>query len=180
MEHPCTRSRAISSRSTKERYRPESGSAEDLNVAGGMPPAFRNNRAPTGADMPAAKAASSLVIPFAMPDQNRWSSVRPASGGRPGDGNGARPDRCDRRICMPTAFPCFRCCDDRLNPPWLPWTPFCLSSGNSRGVDFLATLRDEREDLSRKVAFQGSNGVEFGMPFCYPTGNVILGSLVGP
>ena len=24
---------------------------EDLNVAGGMPPAFRNNRAPTGADM---------------------------------------------------------------------------------------------------------------------------------
>jgi hypothetical protein len=47
-------------------------------------------------------------------------------------------------------------------------------------LDFLATLRDEREDLSRKVAFQGSNGVEFGMPFCYPTGNVILGSLVGP
>ena len=61
-----------------------------------------------------------------------------------------------------------------------PLTPFCLSSGNSRGVDFLATLRDEREDLSRKVAFQGSNGVEFGMPFCYPAGNVILGSLVGP
>jgi hypothetical protein len=61
-----------------------------------------------------------------------------------------------------------------------PWTPFCLSSGNSRGVDFLATLCDEREDFSRKVAFQGSNGVEFGMPFCYPTGNVILGSLVGP
>ena len=61
-----------------------------------------------------------------------------------------------------------------------PWTPFCLSSGNLCGVDFLATLRDEREDLSRKVAFQGSNGVEFGMPFCYPTGNVILGSLVGP
>jgi len=62
---------------------------------------------------------------------------------------------------------------------WEPWTPFCLSSGNSRGVDFLATLCDEREDLSRKVAFQGSNGVEFGMPFCYSTGNVILGSLVG-
>jgi hypothetical protein len=50
---------------------------------------------------------------------------------------------------------------------------------HSRGVDFLATLCDEREDLSRKVAFQGSNGVEFGMPFCYSTGNVILGSLVG-
>lgn len=61
-----------------------------------------------------------------------------------------------------------------------PWTPFCLSSGNSRGVNFLATLRDEREDLSCKVAFQGANGVEHGMPFCYPMGDVILGSLVGP
>ena len=67
----------------------------------------------------------------------------------------------------------------RLTSFTKPWTPFCLSSGNSRGVDFLATLCDEREDLSRKVAFQGSNGVEFGMPFCYSTGNVILGSLVG-
>jgi hypothetical protein len=61
-----------------------------------MPPAFRNHRAPTGADIPAANAASSLVIPFAIPDQNRWSSVRPANGGRPGDGNGARPDCADR------------------------------------------------------------------------------------
>ena len=46
-----------------------------------------------------------------------------------------------------------------------PRTPFCSSSGNSRGVDFLAALRDEREDLSGKVTLQGSNGVEFGMPF---------------
>ena len=61
-----------------------------------------------------------------------------------------------------------------------PWTPFCLSSGNSRCVDFLAALRDECEDLSGEVALQGSNGVEFGMPFCYPTSNVVLGSLVGP
>jgi hypothetical protein len=63
---------------------------------------------------------------------------------------------------------------------WLPWTPFCLSSGDTRCVDFLAALRDEREDLSGEVALQGSNGVEFGMPFCYPTSNVVLGSLVGP
>src|SRR5271170_3757717 len=55
---------------------------------------------------------------------------------------------------------------------WLPWTPFCLSSGDSRRIDFLAALRDEREDLSCEVALQGSNGVEFGMPFCYPTSNV--------
>src|SRR6516225_1738484 len=61
-----------------------------------------------------------------------------------------------------------------------PWTPFCLSSGDSRRVDLPATLSDEREDLSCEVALQGSNGVEFGMPFCDPTSNVVLGSLVGP
>src|SRR3954471_10720879 len=36
--------RAISaSRSPSERYRPESGFAESPNIAGGMPPAFRNH-----------------------------------------------------------------------------------------------------------------------------------------
>ena len=59
-------------------------------------------------------------------------------------------------------------------------TPFCLSSGNSGGVDLSATLRDEREDLSGEVTLQGSNGVEFGMPFCDPTSNIVLGFLVGP
>ena len=63
---------------------------------------------------------------------------------------------------------------------WLPWTPFCLSSGDSCGVDFSATLRDERVGLSGEVTLQGSNGVEFGMPFGYPTSNIVLGSLVGP
>jgi hypothetical protein len=53
--------------------------------------------------MPAATAASSLVIPCAIPNQNRWTSDRPATGGRPGDGNGARPDWCDRRFWMPIA-----------------------------------------------------------------------------
>ena len=61
-----------------------------------------------------------------------------------------------------------------------PWTPFCLSSGNSCSVDLPATLSDEREDLSGEVTLQGSNGVEFGMPFGYPTSNIVLGSLVGP
>ena len=62
----------------------------------------------------------------------------------------------------------------------VPLTPFCLSSGDSGGVDFLATLRDEREDFSREVTLQRSNGVEFGMAFCDPTSNIILGSLIGP
>jgi len=61
-----------------------------------------------------------------------------------------------------------------------PWTPFCLSSGDSSGVDFSATPRDERVDLSGEVTLQGSNGVEFGVPFCNPTSNIILRSLVGP
>ena len=65
-------------------------------------------------------------------------------------------------------------------PRPVPLTPFCLSSGDSGGVDFLATLRDEREDFSREVTLQRSNGVEFGMAFCDPTSNIILGSLIGP
>ena len=66
-----------------------------------------------------------------------------------------------------------------LNPPCEPLTPFCLSSGDSRGVDFLAALRDEREDLSGKVTLQGSNGVELGMPFGKSASDVVLGPLVG-
>jgi hypothetical protein len=98
MEWPFAMRRAISSRSTKDRYRPDSGLVEDLNIAGAMPPACRNNLVPTGCDIPASNAASSLVIPCAIPNQNRWSSDRPAKGGRPGEGNGARPDRVDRRF----------------------------------------------------------------------------------
>src|SRR5450631_322467 len=63
-------------------------------------------------------------------------------------------------------------------PYWLPRTPFCLSSGNLGGVDFSAALSDEREDLSGEVTLQGSNGVEFGMPFRDPTSNIVLGSLI--
>ncbi|MGY4281546.1 transposase InsO family protein [Bradyrhizobium sp. LM2.7] len=89
---------AISSRSTNERYRPESAFAEDLNIAGGMPPAFRNNLLPTGCDNPASSAASSLLSPAAIARQKLFCSSRPATDGRPGDGNGARPDRADRRL----------------------------------------------------------------------------------
>src|SRR3984957_11678628 len=60
-----------------------------------------------------------------------------------------------------------------------PWTPFCLSSGDSRGVDFLAALRDEREDLSGKVTLQGSNGVELGMPLGESASDVVLGPMIG-
>src|ERR1700722_15587228 len=62
---------------------------------------------------------------------------------------------------------------------WLPRTPFCLSSGNSRGVDLSAALSDERKDLSCEVPLRCSNGVEFGMPFCDPSSNVVLGPVIG-
>jgi hypothetical protein len=37
-------------------------------------------------------------MPAAIAAQNRRRSSRPATGGRPGDGNGARPDRSERRF----------------------------------------------------------------------------------
>jgi hypothetical protein len=55
----------MSSRSANERYRPESGFAECPNIAGGIPPAFRNHLVPTACDTPASIAASSLAKPAA-------------------------------------------------------------------------------------------------------------------
>jgi MAE_28990/MAE_18760-like HEPN len=91
-------SSAISSRSANDKYRPESGFAEDLNIAGGMPPAFRNNLGPTASDNPALVAASSLFNPAAIARQNSSCSARPATGGRPSDPNRARVDRFFRML----------------------------------------------------------------------------------
>src|SRR3954464_3574051 len=98
MDWPCARRSAISSRSANERYRPESGLADGLNIDGGIPPACLNHRVPTACDTPAAIAASSLAIPAAIAIQNRRRSSRPVAGGRPGENRGARPDRSDRRF----------------------------------------------------------------------------------
>ena len=45
-------------------------------------------------------------MPAAIAAQNRRRSSRPATGGRPGDGNGARPDRSERRfrLLIATSF----------------------------------------------------------------------------
>jgi len=101
-ECPCALRSAISSRSANERYRPESGFAEDLNTAGGMPPAFRNNRGPTACDSPALSAASSLFNPAAIPRQNSSCSARPATGGRPNEPSRARVD-CFLRMPIATS-----------------------------------------------------------------------------
>jgi hypothetical protein len=49
-------SRAISSRSAKDGWRPESG----VRLVGGMPPFSRNHRVPIGCETPASRAASQL------------------------------------------------------------------------------------------------------------------------
>ena len=96
----------MSSRSAKERYRPDSGFADTPNLAGAMPPASRNHLVPTACDTPASTAAASLAMPTAIAAQTRLRSSRPATGGRPGDRNGARPDRSERRfrILIATSF----------------------------------------------------------------------------
>src|ERR671917_1235921 len=65
-----------------------------------MPPPSRNHRVPTACGTPAVAAASSLDKPVAMAAQNRRRSSGPATGDRPGDGNGARLDRSERRFRM--------------------------------------------------------------------------------
>jgi transposase InsO family protein len=75
----------MSSRSEKDRYLPDTGASS----IGGIPPAWRNQRDPTGPDTPHATAASSLVSPRAICTQNARSRSR-RTGGRPGDSITAR------------------------------------------------------------------------------------------
>ena len=44
-----------------------------------------------------------------------------------------------------------------------PWTPFCLSSGDAALIDLFVAPGDDVEDLTGDVAFEGSDGIEFGM-----------------
>lgn len=80
------RSSAISSRSAKDRYRPESGP----NPSVGMPPPSRNHREPTTPETPHAIPASSLEIPSTIRTQNSRSPPR-RIGGLPGERIAGRP-----------------------------------------------------------------------------------------
>jgi transposase InsO family protein len=53
----------------------------------------------------ALAAASSLDTPDAIAAQNLLSSLRPATGGRPGEGKGALPERSDRRFHLVIVTP---------------------------------------------------------------------------
>src|SRR3954451_432867 len=96
---PCARQTAISSRSANDRYRSDGGFDDGASVVGGMPPASRNQRAPTAGDTPTSTAAASLDWPDPIAAQNRRRSSRRATPGRPGDRcNTARSARSERRL----------------------------------------------------------------------------------
>src|SRR3954464_14085657 len=106
MPWPCARHSPISSRSANTRYRSDGGFADGASVVGGMPPASRNQRAPTAGDTPASIAAASLARPAAIAAQNRRRFSRCATPGRPGDpGNTARSARSERRLPALIATP---------------------------------------------------------------------------
>src|SRR3954468_17069552 len=106
MPWPCARHSAISSRSANTRYRSDGGFADGASVVGGMPPASRNQRAPTAGDTPASIAAASLDRPAAIAAQNRRRFSRCATPGRPGArGNTARSARSERRLPALIATP---------------------------------------------------------------------------
>src|SRR5829696_10129198 len=88
---------AMSSRSAKDRYRPDTVGARE----GFTPPACRNHRTPTADDTPISSAASSELAPRAIATQNWSRSCRQATVGRPGDGICPRYNctaRCRSRI----------------------------------------------------------------------------------
>ena len=60
-------------------------------MTGGIPPASRNHRVPTGCDTPASTAASSLDSPRLIAAQNRCLCSRLATGGRPATASAACP-----------------------------------------------------------------------------------------
>lgn len=63
-------------------------------------------------------------------------------------------------IEMHTPAPCSRPVN-RGEVNWLPWMPFCVSSGNWELIDLAAALADEGKDLACDVAFNAANGLEF-------------------
>src|SRR5690606_10059621 len=105
----------ISSRSSSDRYRPDSGTL----LTSRIPPASRNHRDPTGCDTPTLNAACSLETPSAINPQNVRRCSRRHAGGQPGEPIAVLPvtfvvQPFGRPIHTP---PRLRCCDDRLNPP---------------------------------------------------------------
>src|SRR4051812_21626642 len=163
----CARQIAISSRSANDRERPDSGFDDGARWDGGMPPALRNQRAPTAGDTPAPTAASSLEHPAAMAAQNRWRSSRRATEGRPGEGKAPRPAQSERRFRMAIATSSLKVLRRPLEPKLHPtvammnepaWRAAALES-HDQGVDTQASLEVLRHrpahDLARGQILDG-------------------------
>src|SRR3954452_5622099 len=63
---------------------------------------------------------------------------------------------------------------------WLPWMPFCLSSGDWELIDLAPALADEGEDLACDVALDTANGLELGVALGDALCDVGLGPGIGP
>src|SRR3954462_15856940 len=114
---PRARNSASSSRSANDRYRSDGGFADGANILGDMPPASRNQRAPTAGDTPTSIAAASLDRPTAIAAQNRRRFSRCATPGRPGDrGTTARSARSERRFPALIATPSVKVLRRPLEP----------------------------------------------------------------
>src|SRR5215203_3609738 len=165
---PRARNSASSSRSANDRYRSDGGFADGAKALGGMPPASRNQRAPTAGDTPTSIAAASLDRPTAIAAQNRRRFSRGAPPGRPGDrGTTARRARSERRfpalIATPSVKVLRRPLESALHPPVAmmnepPWGSAALES-HDQGVDTQACLEVIRHrpayDLARGQVLDG-------------------------
>src|SRR3954465_14418829 len=123
---PSARNSAISSRSTKHRYRHETGSRSSVAI----PPRSLNHRLPAADDTPTAAAASSLLRPLAISRQNHSSTSR----------------RCDR---LPGDFIAERPVSSFIHPAGRPIaTPHVevlrrpVESAQYTRIDYTQTLTD--------------------------------------
>jgi putative transposase len=131
-----TRSRAICSRSTNDKYRPDVGGDDDARCDGGIPPHSRNHLTPTAGDTPALCAASSLEHPSAIACQNGRRSDRFSTGGRPGDRIFARPARSAPHFRVP-----INTSDQEVLRRWVEFTQFTAK-------DFIDVLREHQIGIS--------------------------------
>src|SRR5215212_7569152 len=150
---PRARNSAMSSRSANDRYRSDGGFDDGASVLGGMPPASRNQRAPTAGDTPTSIAAVAA--------QNRRRFSRCATPGRPGDrGTTARSARSERRFPALIATPSVKVLRRLVEPkgfariayPWHPLYGRCLRVGQrtTRGAADLL-LVEERIGVLREL-----------------------------